>query len=461
MNTQTKLQKTKVLVLESEQTTDNSLNIETSIQQFTFRKFSTDSDFATEIKSGNYSLILINTDQNGIDTVGILSRVASANFDIPVILIADSTDESTMTTVGDSSIEILLRPVSSQVLLTKIKTVCEHYNTRKELLNLRQQVAMSYGFDNFVGLSREIMKIKRNIQHISANDSTIILSGQDGTGKNLLAKIIHYHSARRHSPLVSLDCSAFTPEQLETELFGTESGTTNETGILKRVGNGTLFLDKLNLLKIETQSKLESYLKRHANSTNFRLLISISEPVYDLVARNQLNKTLIDHLQAVEFTLPQLSERSEDIELLTAYFLRLITFENDSDALTITPAAVELLKRHHWPGNVRELENCLRRASALCNNATLDIADISFISINTAGTNLRDFVSDRQVKKKSLADSQRHLISEALDANDWNFTQTAKQLGIGRTTLWRKVRKFNLNKETEDKMNTSGVTTND
>jgi two-component system response regulator HydG len=120
-----------------------------------------------------------------------------------------------------------------------------------------------------------------------------------------------------------------------------------------------------------------------------------------------------------------------------------------------------MLKRHHWPGHVQELENCLRRAAALYRQNSLDIADISFISVDASNRYLRDFISDRQTKLSSLAESQRHLIAEALDTNDWNFIRTARQLGIGRTTLWRKIRKYNLTKDSADRLHKSGVSTDD
>jgi DNA-binding NtrC family response regulator len=303
---------------------------------------------------------------------------------------------------------------------------------------LRQQVAMNYAFDNLVGVTPEIQKVKRIIQHSANNRTTVILSGEEGTGKNLIARIIHYHSPDRNNPLIIIDCSADTSENALSELVENKSA------------KGTLLIDKLHLADKATRLNLQKQIAQGlaGDGAGFRLIMTINEPLFNMYAKGIIDRKLIEGLSAIEISLPALRDRTEDIEILVSYFLRMISFENNAPTPSITASALAMLKSHSWPENVRELVNCLRRAAAVCSNNCIDVSELRIVTAGSAQFRVSSDV-DKSSKSASLEENQRHLITDALDHNDWNFSQTAIQLGIGRTTLWRKVRKFNLKRSAE------------
>lgn len=453
-----------ILILESENSSDSSLNISTPDLPCEFKKVGSTESMFRELKANGYALILLNMSSTTDQIASAVKKLKHLSPETQVIAVVENSQRH----LGDSAItagadDCFYKPLSGNILLNRIKNICDVVSTKNELMQLRQQVAMSYGFDNFVGQSAEIQRIKRAVQGITFNDSVVVLSGENGTGKNLLAKIIHYHSPRRKSPLVTIDCSALTPSQIEIELFGTAESSNAQRvsgALFKRASSGTVFINKLHQLEPSVLTKLQKELYRYlrSNTAEFRLIVSVNEPLYDLYSRGAIDRKFTEGLDAVEISLPPLRNRLEDIDLLAAYFLRLVSFENGASSFSIGPGVLEFLKSYSWPGNVRELENCIRRAALVCNNNCIEMSDVSFIS----GANRTKIGENRiYTTKQSLIESQRLLIERTLDDNQWNFTQAAKQLGIGRTTLWRKIRKFNLKKETSNRLETLGVTTND
>jgi DNA-binding NtrC family response regulator len=462
MLTKSKSKPHSILIFEFDNAADKSLNIALPGLQYSFKRTASTEEFTGLVKSVDFALVILNSISDFNLARKLVHTIKTECSETGIILISAHSEhpaESALTELGVT--DCLIEPVPANLLINKIKLTCESFNDKRELLTLRQQVAMSYAFDNLIGVSAEIQKIKRTIQNVVNNDFPIVLSGEDGTGKNLLAKIIHYHSTRRQATFAQMDCSALHNSQIETELFGTGQSplTSSPNGpLFQRGADGTIFIDKLHLLDSKMLSRLQNLLLKNSSNIgsirlgdkDFRLFISVNSPLYDLYADNILERKFIDGINAVEIHLPPLRDRMGDIEMLAAHLLRMIAFESDSQPLSITSGAVEMLKSHDWPGNIRELENCLRRAAALCNDRTIDIADVSFISAGIEYNRLNSLMKSKFDRARSLSDSQRHLISEALAANEWNFSQTAKQLGIGRTTLWRKVRKFNLKQNSDE-----------
>lgn len=340
----------------------------------------------------------------------------------------------------------------------------EHGRMKQELTSLRQHVAMSYGFDNIVGVSRPITKLKETIKRVAPTDITISINGPSGTGKELLARVIHHHSLRRKNNFVTVDCSSIPESLFSSEVFGEESAGDIPTGftrpsLLAEANGGTIFFDDIDRLPASVQPRLMNFLKTftvrlagqpQATKIDVRVISATSKNIEAMVAEGCFSKELFYQLSVLPLTLPPLSQRLEDIELLTEYFLRRQACEMDKPLFEVTRRALDLLLSHTWPGNVGELENTLRRATALCRDNCIDADDILFIGSDTTAATEEEVTEKTELRRKSglLDEGQRSIIIKALSENDWNFTQTAQELGIGRTTLWRKVKKYNLTKET-------------
>ncbi|MCP4684619.1 MAG: sigma-54-dependent Fis family transcriptional regulator [bacterium] len=384
-----------------------------------------------------------------------------------ILMTAFGSIESTVEAMQAGAFDYITKPFSNNELLLRVKKALERKEMKQEIITLRQHVAMSYGFDNIVGISKAIDHVKETAKRVSPTDITVLITGASGTGKELFARAIHHHSHRRNGPLVAIDCSAIPDSLLESELFGHLKGSftsasQNKRGLLEEADGGTIFLDEVSNMSTAVQVKLLRFLQdseiRPVGSSiskrvDVRIVAATNRDLATMVSQNEFREDLYYRLNVIPLNLPTLNERAEDVEMLTDYFLRRIAGEIKKDSLSITRAAVDLLLGHTWPGNVRELENTLKRGAALCADNHLDVNDIIFVAAESGRTAPKAAPSRTSLcLKGNLLDSnQKSLIVTALNDNDWNYTRTASELGIGRTTLWRKIRKYDLKRELVEK----------
>jgi len=385
--------------------------------------------------------------------------VAEIRFASPwtqiVVTVGTTDPASLLSLVKAGAYDCLSNGISDADLSVRILKAWEFSHLQNELVGLRQHVAMNYGFDNIVGISKAITKVRESVAKVAPTDIPVMFLGESGTGRELLARVVHHHSNRRQSRFVGVDCSAFNRDQLSREIFGSGEG---RTGALWEADGGTLFLDEIDDMPGEIQARLTDFLKTssltdprtgQAEKLDIRIITAGSANLPQTLREIKFSEELFYKLSVLPIKVPSLAERVEDVELLADYFLRKTAHEAGRGEIGISRGAVDLLTRHQWPGNVRELENTLRRAATLCRNSFIDTADIAFISTDDRQTE-SEGPHKTTIKKKTglLDDNQRNVIARALDENDWNFTQTALELGIGRTTLWRKVKKYDLKRET-------------
>lgn len=397
----------------------------------------------------------------GADGQEAVARIRTSFPWLVVIAVVDSNIPASYETVTPSAHDYVSTRCSDQELSLRVKKALEHGRMRRELTSLRQQVAMSYGFDNIVGMSKTMVKLRETIRRVAPTDITILLTGPIGTGKELVAKVIHHHSPRRKGNFVTVDCASIPEPLFESELFGDSSAPGYHTGdgLLMEANGGTIFFDDVDRVPPSIQPKLMNFLKNYTlrpagdpdtMKVDVRVISATSKNLEALVAEGCFSRELYYQLSVVPLTIPGLAKRAEDIEALTEYFLRRLAFDMDRPQFEITRPALDMLMSHPWPGNVRELENTLKRATALCRNNCVDADDILFIRSEADQDTEDEFVESPALARRTglLDEGQRSIIFKALSQNNWNFTQTAQELGIGRTTLWRKVKKYNLKRET-------------
>lgn len=372
-----------------------------------------------------------------------------------IIMTAYGSVESAVQAIQNGASDYVTKPFKNEELLFKVRKALEHINLRNEVRFLRQEVAHQFGFDNIIGSSKIIDDLKKIIGRISSTDISVLITGESGTGKELLAKVLHHHSRQRNKSFVPINCSAIPENLLESELFGHVKGAftsaiANKKGLFEEAEEGSIFLDEVGDLPYSVQAKLLRVLQEKeirpvggniTRKINVRIIAATNTNLAQQVQLGKFREDLYYRLNVMPLHIPPLRERPEDIPPLTEYFLRKIQREYDMPQASLSADSLELLLRHSWPGNVRELENTIKRAIALSRGDQIGYEDIIFISPRETKLTAKP---TPLLSGRSLLDTQKLQILNSLEENNWNYSLTASQLGIGRTTLWRKMKKFDL-----------------
>lgn len=376
-----------------------------------------------------------------------------------IIVVTTESNESQFAAALVGRTDDYILTASSQVRIqASVRRVLQSMQMKSELTVLRQTVAMSNGFDNLVGLSDEMIKVKETVRKLGPTDITVMITGPSGSGKELLARIMHHHSRRRTGPFVAIDFSAQTAQVAAEQLFGSErDGTASAASLISQADGGTLFLDNVESVPVDLQPQLARFLTDFTVAANdngpsrkvdIRVMAASGQDIAKMTTDGQFDTELWSLISEIKMSLPSLARRPEDIELLCEYFLRRLPSNPNRSATGISRDAIEKLLLHDWPGNVRELETCISRAATLCRTDLVQPEDITFASVAGQNEGRREIrILNTRRQNGLLDDTQRSIIARALEDNNWNFTQTAQELGIGRTTLWRKVKKYQLSRE--------------
>ncbi len=455
---------TPVLVIDPDGTAFRSLSLDIGKGKYRIRVVDS-TDAAVELLDREpYDVVLINGVKRQTSVLEAVRRIKLSSLYTEVIVLAESSlDRTAVQALEAGAFDCISKPHSNEQLLLRLRRAAEYGSMTRELTALRQEAAMTCSFDNLVGTSEVMKQLRETIRRIAPTNIPVLISGLPGTGKGLLARIIHHHSNRRWGPFVRVVCSDADETQLEVTLFGSTENRrgSRRTGLpaaLERADDGTLFLDLVNRVPLPVQSRLLRFLQDFKvkpttcgveKKVDVRTIATSEKDLSTLVAEGGFKEDLFHRLSVVTVHVPALIDRIEDIELLVDFLLRRIAAESGKKQPTISPRALDKLSKHTWPGNLQELENCLRKALVLCEGDCLEAGDFSFAASGQRG-NIDNRTSSSSVSTTAdnlLEDSQRAIIKKALADNNWNFTQTAQALGIGRTTLWRKVRKYDLKRD--------------
>jgi Nif-specific regulatory protein len=362
----------------------------------------------------------------------------------------------------------ILIPQAAQILtnatlmeqLTRTNELLEmsQKKLRQENLRLKTEILSSFAFENIIGKSASIRNVLARVSRYCAGDSPVLITGETGTGKDLIAKAIHYNSSRREKPLVIINCGLKTETLLESELFGHLKGSftgaiRNKTGLFKEADGGTIFLDEIGDAPLSTQVAILRVIQsgeiRPIGATkteivNVRVISATNRNLAEQIDSKNFREDLYYRLNTFSIELPALRERREDIHLLVNHFLEKARIKFNRNLLSITPQALNLLVRYNWPGNVRELESEIERSTVTCGfDGIIDVRDLSPAIIETA--------SDIPVKSALIGDLksaveyvEREMIIKALVENRGNVLATSRTLGLTRKGLTNKIDRYKI-----------------
>ncbi len=406
-------------------------------------------------------LALIDYSLPGIDGIETFKALRERDPKISAIFMtAYGSIRSAVDAMRTGAFDYLTKPFDNDELLIAVGRALQVRSLSEEVETLRAELSRSYGFDEIIGISREMREIFRLMTKMAATDATVLILGESGTGKELVARAIHRRSNRAHGPFVAINCSAVPATLIESEFFGHERGAFTDAkearaGKFEQAHGGTIFLDEVGDLPTEAQAKLLRVLEHHevtrlgARRTipvDVRVLAATNKDLESAVAQNQFRDDLYWRLNVLSVRLPPLRERGEDLGLLIDHAFERLNRELGMRVTAMAPEARNLLLAHTWPGNVRELENTLRRALVLAEDGTLRARDLPpRIRGDAPGASGNDGVLTlAEAVSRATERVERAIIESTLREQGGNRTTAAEVLGIDRRTLYRKMKLYGL-----------------
>ncbi len=389
----------------------------------------------------------------GIDLLENISK-ASPQTSVLIITAYGSLDTA-IEALRRGATDYILKPVEFEEIILKLRRL---FNNRKLLIEnqlLRKEAQRHFNFSQLIGQSSAIQKIYEMIQTVAETDSTVLITGNSGTGKELVARALHFNSKRKNKPFVAVNCGAISETLIESELFGHKKGSftgavNDKDGFLKAADEGTLFLDEISEMPMQLQVKLLRVLQQkeftavgtsYSIPVNVRYLASTNKNLLDEIKAGRFREDLYYRLNVIEIHLPSLKERKEDIPFLVDHFVDKFRTEMRKNIKGVEPDAIRALVNHEWRGEVRELENIIERAVIFCKNEYISLQDLPDFFKPDTYIELPDVFGSLDEVLKKL---EKEYIMKVFQKNQFDKEKTCKVLNIGLSTLYRKAKEFGI-----------------
>jgi len=399
-------------------------------------------------------------DMNGLE---VLAQLRTVQPDLPVVMVTSySSVENAVAAMRAGANDYVTKPFRNEDITLRVERVLETGRLRKEVEQFRQEQFQRFGFNKVVGSSPQLQAVLKLVERVlPLGDSTILIQGESGTGKDVLAKAIHYGGPRANGPYVNITCTALPESLLESELFGHEKGSFTDAkaqkkGLIEVANGGTLFLDEIGDMTLYLQSKMLRFLEDKAFRrvggqkdihVDLRVIAATNRDLKKLVEKGQFREDLYFRLKVIPIVLPPLRERTGDVPLLAQHFISEFNREFKKNVKGIMPALLKRLEEYPWPGNIRELRNTIERAMILgtqdylgAEDLPLDLFDEPSEKDKTASGSILSLTR----KGVHLEDLERDLVVQALRLTNGNQTQAGRLLGLNRDQIRYRIEKFKL-----------------
>jgi DNA-binding NtrC family response regulator len=421
-----------------------------------------------KMKANPFDIVITDLKMPEIDGMEVLRTFRKEYPDMIVIMITGfSTVETAVEAMKLGAFDYIPKPFTPDEVSVVVKKAIEKRNLLLENIYLRQKLQEKYGFDNIVGKSKKMQEIYRIIAKVAPTESTVLIYGQSGTGKEIIARAIHLNSPRRDKQFVPVDCAVLSENLLESELFGHVRGSftgaiTTKPGLFEVADGGTVFLDEVGNISLGIQAKLLRVLQERefipvggtkAKRVDIRLIAATNKDLEKMIKEETFREDLYYRLNIVPIYLPSLRERPEDIPLLSVHFLKKYAEEMGKMVKGFTPAAMGKLMKYPWPGNVRELENVIERTIVMIEDEEMVRAEHLILPGQQEKERLTEHVPmtseglkeiKKQIREKAVEEVEKAFVLSALERHNWNVTRAAEEVGMLRPNFQAMMRKYNL-----------------
>ena len=416
-----------------------------------------------ELESNDYDMVLTDLMMPDVDGMQVLEN---AILKIPktmcIILTGHGTIKSSVEAIKKGAFDYITKPVSPSELLIIVEKALKFKNLEEENIRLKKELKGKYHYKNIVGTSNAIKKIYDLIEKVSDTDGTVLITGASGTGKELIARSIHYNSQRSDKPMVVINCGAIPESLLESELFGHEKGAftgayKKRIGRFEMANGGTVFLDEIGEMSPALQIKLLRVLQEQqfervgATKTihvDLRFIAATNKNLTTAINMEKFREDLYYRLNVIPIKVPSLKQRKSDIPLLIDFFTKKFQKGKKPDKITgFSQTAMDAILAYEWPGNVRELENVVKRLTILSEGPIVSFDDLPENVQNVSGSlHLeKEVITNNELNlNEAVQDYEKRIILEALEKANWVKSKAAKLLNINRTTLVAKIKKQNI-----------------
>lgn len=374
-----------------------------------------------------------------------------------VLMTGYGTPDGAIEAIRAGAFDYVTKPLIDNELLMTIERAISQRSVKQENDNLRAQLDRRYGMDNIVGRDPRMLKVFEMIGSVADTRATVLVTGESGTGKSMIARAIHRRSGRVKGPFVEVACGALPETLLESELFGHVAGAFTgaageKMGKFLQADGGTIFLDEIGtaspamqvkLLRVLQELKFEQVGGTKTFEVDVRVVLATNDDLSRLVAEGRFRQDLYYRVNVINVELPPLRSRVSDIPTLAHSFLEQVREDSRRQVTGFADDAMATLERHNWPGNVRELQNVVERAVLLGKGPVITVADLP-TEVRGTGAVIMSSSAGHKTLKEALEGPERQIIREVLESNGWNRNATADQLGINRTTLYKKMKRLGL-----------------
>ncbi|GAB4366646.1 MAG: sigma-54 dependent transcriptional regulator [Calditrichia bacterium] len=438
-----------ILIVDDEPAIRESLSLILREEGYTTDTASNGVEALARVKENDFDLVITDLKMPRMGGLELFEKLKQIDSRVSVMIItAYATLESAIQALRLGAYDYIIKPLEFDDVILRIHRLMEHRSVLRENEYLRQEVHRKFDYSNIIGESQQMKEVFRLIEKVAGTKGNVLITGKSGTGKDLVARAIHYNSPRRNKPFVVINCGAIVDNLMESELFGHRKGSftgavRDKDGLFKVADEGTLFLDEVGEIPLHLQVKLLRAIETgefipvgdiKPITVDVRIIAATNRDLEQEVEKGNFREDLFYRLNVIEIKLPELSERKEDIPLLVNHFLEKYNRELGLQVKRVDEQAMQLLMNYEWKGGIRELENIIERALILSDNDTITIADLP------PSLTKKEPLPDTPTKlKEAVASFERAHIHKILHSAQGNKEDAAKILGISLSSLYRKM----------------------